>query len=106
MLLAGDATRWKRRVRALAQKNEVPLPVLNRIKETSLSGKTAAGASGSCGNEKMGGQGRGETVSPSVRVPQTQHLPGAVLRQLARKCDAVRSAGWGAKDADVEAEMG
>ncbi|KAH9359939.1 hypothetical protein HPB48_007062 [Haemaphysalis longicornis] len=39
MLLAGDATRWKKRVRALAHKNEVPLPVLNNIKETSLSGK-------------------------------------------------------------------
>ncbi|KAH9365441.1 hypothetical protein HPB48_003957 [Haemaphysalis longicornis] len=39
MLLAGDATRWKRRVRALAHKNEVPLPVLNSITETSLSEK-------------------------------------------------------------------
>ncbi|KAH9377114.1 hypothetical protein HPB48_008283 [Haemaphysalis longicornis] len=38
-LLVGDATRWKKRVRALAHKNEVPLPVLNTIKETSLSGK-------------------------------------------------------------------
>ncbi|KAH9382377.1 hypothetical protein HPB48_012596 [Haemaphysalis longicornis] len=39
MLLAGDATRWKKRVHALAHKNEVSLPVLNNIKETSLSGK-------------------------------------------------------------------
>ncbi|KAH9382298.1 hypothetical protein HPB48_015748 [Haemaphysalis longicornis] len=30
---------WTKRVRTLAQKNEVPLPVLNTIKETSLSGK-------------------------------------------------------------------
>ncbi|KAH9369412.1 hypothetical protein HPB48_007190 [Haemaphysalis longicornis] len=34
-----DATRWKKRVHALAHKNDVPLPVLNNIKETSPSGK-------------------------------------------------------------------
>lgn len=37
MLFSGETTKWKKRVRALAHKNEVPLPALNNLKETSLT---------------------------------------------------------------------
>ncbi|KAH9381722.1 hypothetical protein HPB48_010541 [Haemaphysalis longicornis] len=106
MLLAGDATRWKRRVRALAHKNEVPLPVLNSIKETSLSGKQLRERVVTAETKRWADRA---VAKPSLRLYASHkhtisqehfydNLPGNAM--------LFESAGWGAKDADVEAEMG
>ncbi|KAH9367702.1 hypothetical protein HPB48_011366 [Haemaphysalis longicornis] len=105
MLLAGDATRWKRRVRALAQKNEVPLPVLNSIKETSLSGKQLRERVVAAETKRWADRA---VAKPSLRLISQEHfydnLPGSAMLFEAR-AGVLRTRVWRRKWDDAEEVM-